>query len=135
MGSNLSLSEFCFKYKCSHICCNRPVVLEEEKVRITKYLGLSSFATRRLFKKRGKYYVIDKSPCPFLKEGKCSIEPIKPINCRIYPLVIMIKNNKPSWHISDDCPAAEHLDEEFIKNAKKAGRVLLDLHKSHGLLF
>ena len=51
------------------------------------------------------------SYCVFLKEGRCSIYSIRPIGCRLYPLVYDIDNDEPI--IDKECA---HPDAFLIKN-------------------
>ena len=124
MKEKNKLWKFCTE--CS-LCCSYPVVLPEERERIIKEAGLG-FRERRFFKKMGNYYIIDGDPCPFLEGNRCRIEKVKPLNCRIFPLVIL-REPEPKWVISPDCVMHNRIPKSFIAWAKKEGKRLLELHK------
>ena len=127
---SLSLSKHCFKNKCAYICCNNPIVLKEEKKKIIKYTRMGILKRWKIFKKHGAHYIINGTPCPFLKNGKCSIEPVKPLNCRIYPLIIIFKGNRPEWALDKECPAVPYLTKSFIEEAKMKGESLMKAAKN-----
>jgi len=112
---NTSLLPICLK--CGAQCCKRkgsPMVLPEEREKIIKHTG------KNAFKKEGNYYIIPKSPCPFLtKDDKCSIHSIRPFDCKIYPCNIIKKKDKFKIGISQICPAKMFVDKQFILDTKK----------------
>ena len=55
--------------------------------------------------------------CIFLKEGKCSIQDIKPVTCKVYPVMKLFTKSKPikPYYLLDlQCPAARKLPMEEI---------------------
>ena len=113
MKNNLSLLEYCAE--CKAKCCRygSPFLLESEKRRILNK------TKRNVFEKVNEYYIIHQEPCHFLKNNKCSIEEIKPIGCKAWPIGFKIKNNKMVFVVDENCPAVPHLTEDFINSAKK----------------
>jgi len=109
------------------MCCKYPFVLPEEREVIVKKTGLLK---KRFFKKRdGGYFVINRDPCPFLKKGECSIEKIKPLCCRVFPLVLSIEGDKFEWTVSEDCPLSSQVPESYFRKARGIEKKLLDWHK------
>jgi Fe-S-cluster containining protein len=115
---------------CDSRCCKYPIILPKERERIIKHKGMG-FLEKRVFRKRKGYYVIEKDPCPFLKDNRCVVEEVKPSNCRIFPLVFSPEENK--YIKSGECPV-KLLDKGFVKEALKNGSSLLKLHKKQGML-
>lgn len=113
MKNNLSLLKHCLV--CKAKCCKygSPFLLESEKNRILDK------TKKYVFEKINGYYIIPQEPCPFLKGNRCSIEEIKPIGCRAWPMGFKIKNNKIIFVIDESCPAVSHLTYDFINSAKK----------------
>jgi Fe-S-cluster containining protein len=126
------LKDFC--KNCDNRCCSLPVVLPEERKRIMKAAKIGLFRSWKLFNKRGDYYLIRGQRCPFLKEGRCSIEAARPLNCRIYPLVLSHPGRDAEWVITPECPRAEDIPPGFLEHAKKLGQPLLERHKEKGPL-
>ena len=59
--------------------------------------------------------------CSFLGEdNKCRIQKMKPLDCLCYPIKAVYDKGKIKFIIDAECPAAKHLDKEFIKHAKRA---------------
>ena len=117
-----SLGLYCVS--CS-LCCRKPFVLPEERARIAKRAG---FLKRRHIKREGDHYVIDGERCPFLKKGLCSIEDVKPLGCRVFPLVLARAEGKVAWTVSGECPRCNSLPEGFREKAEAEGRRLLEFH-------
>lgn len=115
-------------------CCAYPVVLPYEKDNIIRKTKMGFLQRRRIFAKRDGFYIIKGDPCPFLKNGKCSIEEVMPINCRIYPLALPHHRRDAEWELSPECPFHHRVSWEFIENAKKLGQPLLEKHREKGPL-
>ena len=116
------LAEYC---KACSLCCKHPFVLPEERDRIAARLGPLG---RRLLKKVGNHFIIDADPCPFLKDGSCTIEDIKPLCCRVFPLVLESDGRSFQWVVSEECALKRQVSREFIRQAELEGRRLLEYH-------
>ena len=114
MLSKLSLLPICLK--CRSQCCRSgsPIIFPKEREKIIK------FCSRDYFEKKSNYYIIPKNPCPYLtKNNLCSIEEVKPLDCTVYPVGPIHKNDKITVGVSQKCPAKFMLPEHFIPLAKK----------------
>jgi len=114
MNDKLSLLPVCLK--CGAQCCKHgsPIVSKEERDKILKFSG------KDYFEKKGDYYIIPKNPCPYLsKDDKCSIQKVKPKDCKTYPFSFVEDKNKLSFGISQTCPAKYLLSKEYISESKK----------------
>lgn len=120
----VNLGDYC---KTCSLCCKYPLVLPKERERIIKKARLG-LLKQRLFKRRGGYFILERDPCPFLKNGKCSIEEIKPLCCRLFPLVLSPEGGKFSWAISDECPLGDKVPKSYIRKARAIGKKMLDFH-------
>jgi len=132
MSGNEFTKDFCSG--CDRRCCSMPVVLPEERENIIKATRMGFLKRRRVFEKRGNYYLIRGEICPFLKEGKCSIEQVSPVNCRIFPLALNNQGKDAEWTLSPECPSSHKVPYEFVEHAKDLGQPLLDEHRKNGPL-
>ncbi|NQU99012.1 YkgJ family cysteine cluster protein [Candidatus Woesearchaeota archaeon] len=124
MSDPLSLYDIC--QECENACCTEPgppYVFEEEIDSIIN-LGKGNF----LVKVEGEdYYTIPRpNGCPYLEGGDCSINEVKPKDCKIYPIGFTL-DLKPG--ISVDCPAKDVLSEEFIEAALNIIETLTPIQK------
>ncbi len=108
----LSLLRYC--KKCGANCCKEgtPVVFPWEKEEIVDRTGKDPF------KKVKNFYIIPDHPCPFLKDNLCSIEDIKPLNCKIFPASVF-RGDKTIV----SCPVKK-LPPEFLENVKRIKKQL-----------
>lgn len=101
--------------KCGAQCCKygSPVVSAQE------YRQIINYCHRDYFKKlKNSFYLIPENPCPYLtKNNKCSIQPVKPLDCKIYPCGIILKKNTLVSSISQRCPAKFILPNQYTKKA------------------
>ncbi|MBL7206217.1 MAG: YkgJ family cysteine cluster protein [Candidatus Aenigmarchaeota archaeon] len=116
--SEFSLLEEC--KKCGAKCCKSgtPILLPWERDKIVKETG------RDVFEKAAKWYIFNKEngePCPFLKNDLCTIEEIKPINCKAFPAVIFGGIN-PEKTVKT-CPIKK-LPMDFVENVDKLRKQL-----------
>lgn len=106
--------------KCANCCKNMTVVLDEEDLKsIAKGLDISPGEVKASYTKSGEEsdeYIMDKKPCPFLKNNKCSIYPDRPKVCRSFPHLhkegIMFK----LWNVIENtsvCPIAFNVFEQM----------------------
>ena len=124
--------DFCDQ--CDRRCCSRPVALPEERERIIRATKMGILRRRRVFRKRQGHYIIEGEPCPFLKNGSCSIEEVRPLNCRIFPLALTHRGKDAQWALSPECPSIDNVPREFVEHAKIAGEALLEKHRKEGPL-
>ena len=124
--------DFCMD--CDRRCCTRAVVLPEEMKNMAMAAKMGFFQRRKVFQKRGDYYIIKGDVCPFLKDGLCSVEPVKPLNCRIFPLALTHPGKDAEWGVSPECPAFNKVPVEFVEHAKRLGQPLLERHREKGPL-
>jgi Fe-S-cluster containining protein len=129
---NVLNKDFCSG--CDRRCCSRPVVLPEEKEAIAKAARMGFLERRRLFERRGHYYILRGETCPMLKDGKCSVEEVRPLNCRIFPLALEHTGKDAEWALSPECPSYREVPHEFVEAAKEAARPLLERHRKRGAL-
>lgn len=77
------------KKGCIH-CCHIPVSISELEAKfITKHTSMKR-------SKANSFVNLDKSPCPFLKKGACSIYKVRPFVCRRH---VMLDNTAKWCHI------------------------------------
>jgi Fe-S-cluster containining protein len=65
--------------------------------------------------------------CPFLKEERCSIHDVRPIDCRSYPLVPQFEGNNIRFAMSKLCPYWMEIGDEFVRLFKRAWLMLSPL--------
>ncbi len=107
---------FPFCKVCPKNCCyiGSVNILPDEYTKIVERTG-----RKDVFKKVKDYYIIDKKkgvPCPFLKKDgfTCSIQDIKPTDCKVWPLYFNDKGEVEENTISPDCPANKFFTEDYI---------------------
>jgi Fe-S-cluster containining protein len=71
-------------------CCKvmRPAVGQAAAGRIARHLGISSEAFKNEyldFDREEQQYLMQRIPCPFLQENKCSLYELRPHDCRSFP--------------------------------------------------
>ena len=75
---------------CSN-CCKEilPILSENDIEQCTKGLNISAaeFKKKYLEKTDDGRNTFNKTPCPFLRESRCSIYEFRPSNCRSYPYI------------------------------------------------
>jgi len=81
----LKLSELINCRQCGKCCQqSRIAIFDEEVEKIADYLKVDFGEVKRLM---GVKNSLSTPPCPFWsKEEGCSIQPVKPVNCKIYPM-------------------------------------------------
>ena len=113
MSDKLSLYEVCTD--CDARCCRAqasPMVLPEERERILS-LGKGDFIEK--VEGRSIHTILaNETGCPYLEDGKCSIQTEKPLDCRIYPLGLDLELRTG---ISDVCAAKHLLNDDFFREA------------------
>ncbi len=96
--------------KCGHCCHGAATVslTDEEVADIRDFLGVSidELFSFYLIKngKRTEMKVVDGHCIFFNREGLCSIHPVKPHHCRVWPIHPSILNDENAWlAIKADC--------------------------------
>jgi Fe-S-cluster containining protein len=86
-------------------CCEKQgfVYLTEEDIdRIAEFLGVrrKTFESRHVYRTRNtrRLRTPRNSQCIFLREGGCSIHPVKPRQCRLFPFWPELVESKKEWH-------------------------------------
>ena len=77
--------------------------------RIPKYLKISEAEfIKKYTKEDGKHvHLIDKNDtdCVFLEDNKCTIYPVRPLQCRTFPFWPQNLKTEKRWHIiEEECP-------------------------------
>ncbi len=107
--------------KCGNCCrsFNPLRVRKEELKRIADHEGTSYKGLKRRLRavpQGDGTLEIHGGPCPFLEGDLCSVYPVRPSECRIYPASIIIRNlDDPEGHrLPSDCPALDELLLEVL---------------------
>lgn len=108
------------KKGCS-ICCEKAgdIVLlpREARLMAEKVPSSKESIYRRII--HGQTVELIKLPCPFLKEGLCSIEENRPFDCRIYPFDYCLSESKIIAISSGSCPSLKNIGENEDKWIRK----------------
>lgn len=117
---------------CGQCCQGTGISVDRDEVkRISEFLNIDEveFIKRYCIKKQNRYElkIADSNYCVFLKEKNgdkiCSIHPVKPKMCRIWPFIPAIISDEDEWDtIRDFCPGMNpgSCFEEFVEQAKKS---------------
>lgn len=117
----ISKSEIC--KTCAKCCKELFVVVGEDEIkRIAKFLKIDKKQFIKRFvetKINNEYYL--KRPCPFLKGNLCSIYPVRPKACTIFPFrifeILIIEIGVVSYFpyllYWDECPLSKELWDKF----------------------
>ena len=117
---NLSLKNYC--KACPKSCCFSGLVnisKEEYELILQKTGKKDAFTTN----KNGIIQIDNKvgNPCHFLANDgyTCTIQDIKPYECRAYPVYFGKNGNLDELIISSKCPASKFIDDDYMVEAKK----------------
>lgn len=104
---------------CARCCKVSPILLPEERDRLMEKLNLSQDD----FRNRGGVYQLKntlENCCPFLWYGRCRIQDIKPIDCRIWPIYFIPMGERFDLALGLDCIITERgeMAFEFIEFAR-----------------
>jgi len=58
-------------------------------------------------------------PCRHLKDGKCSIYDVRPLECRISPVKLTEQDGALYWMLTQECRAVKQADPEKLNDLKK----------------
>jgi len=109
---------------CDHkVCCTAcaSAIMDHEVDAIARYLNISSkkFKKRYVVKVRnelGNISIVSrklKEPCSFLKNGLCSVYPVRPRICRMYPFEVAANLGIVRIEGIDLCPVATVIGNEI----------------------
>jgi hypothetical protein len=124
--SDESVDMFFKNFQCRRCgkCCKGPLldgiaIMPSEVRRISRHLGISetAFMNKYVGARRSHLYGLLAYPCLFMKgETSCSIYPIRPMACRVFPMdFATFKGYGNELGVQAFCPAALDL---FIKITK-----------------
>ena len=88
---------------CTECCTQRGFVwlTEEDLARTAEFLGMTprAFEKRYVYRtsKRLRLRIPGATHCHFLQDGGCSIHPVKPTQCRIFPFWPELVESKREW--------------------------------------
>jgi len=88
---------------CTNCCEQKGYVYltESDLARIAKFLKMRAAEFERRFVYRTRHLlrlrIPRESQCHFLREGGCSIHPVKPTQCRIFPFWPELTDDKREW--------------------------------------
>lgn len=110
--ADMSLLDVCTE--CGGKCCVGPtLVTNEERQRIIALTGISRFEHWD-----DDFFYLHKGPCPYLKEGLCSVQEVKPFVCRIFPFVPRVVDGEYWLYCVGECEGAAKLSPPFIRKAR-----------------
>lgn len=110
-GDDMCLLHLCVT--CHGKCCvGRTMATAEEREEIIKYSAKDHF---RHWK--GDLYYLDKGQCPYLRSGLCSVQPVKPFICQIFPFVPRVVDGQFWLYCVGECDAGPKLSPQFIEKA------------------
>jgi Fe-S-cluster containining protein len=96
---------------CTKCCDVRGVVYitEDDLQRMALYEGLKPKAFEKKYVVRYKRLLRLRKPrrsqCHFLQAGGCSVHPVKPVQCRLYPFWPELVENRQNWNTEGKmCP-------------------------------
>lgn len=100
---------------CTECCTQRGFVwlTEEDLVRTAEFLGMTPRAFERQYiyrtRKRIRLRIPRDANCHFLRDGGCSIHPVKPTQCRIFPFWPELVESRREWRkTARYCPGLDH---------------------------
>ena len=93
------------------------MVIGEERHRIVSSRGEDHFVhwSEDLF-------FLERGPCPYLKNGLCSVQEIKPFVCQIFPFVPRVVDGEFWLFCVGECEAASRLPVGFTERAIRLAR-------------
>jgi len=54
--------------------------------------------------------------CGFFEDGRCATQKLKPIECKLYPLIFYERGNSVNLELDLRCPEAKKIDKNYIIN-------------------
>ena len=94
---------------CCKVSGGLVVVIDQEIKPLAKHLGISDDAFLKQYtRNEGKYLSLidrDREDCIFLKENKCTVYTVRPIQCRTFPFWPQNLKSQKRWLlVQDECP-------------------------------
>jgi Fe-S-cluster containining protein len=62
-------------------------------------------------------FFLERGPCPYLKDGLCSVQEVKPFVCQIFPFVPRVVDGEFWLFCVGECDAASKLPAGFTERA------------------
>lgn len=113
---------------CTNCCRQKGFVYitEGDLQRISSFLGMTAAEFERVYVYRTKHLLRLRMPrhtqCHFLREDGCSIHPVKPVQCRIFPFWPELVDHKREWRKTAAwCPGIGKGKLVQIETARKLG--------------
>lgn len=120
---------------CTECCTQRGFVwlTEDDLVRAAGFLGMTPRAFERKYiyrtSKRIRLRVPREANCHFLREGGCSIHPVKPTQCRIFPFWPELVESRREWRkTAKYCPGLDQGPLVQIETAKALAREMREAY-------
>ena len=93
-------------------CCDQSgfvYLTEDDLKRAARFVGLSARRFEERYVYRTRHLLRFRKPpdkqCPFLEEGRCSIHPAKPTQCRTFPFWPELVESRAEWKRTGEyCP-------------------------------
>lgn len=116
VSAKMSLLDAC---GCKGSCCvGRTVATNIERRRIVQSSGSDHFIHWR----RDLYY-LERGQCPYLEDGLCSVQEVKPFACLVYPFVPRVVEGELWLYRVSECSCASRLPDGFQMNAVRLAKL------------
>jgi uncharacterized protein len=84
-------------------------ITEDDLKRIAAFVGMTAEDFERKYVFRTRYLLRLRKPrnaqCHFLKDGGCSVHPVKPVQCRLFPFWPELVESRTEWNrAAKRCP-------------------------------
>ena len=100
---------------CGGLCCKLGgVIATQNEIDVIIHRGLTSY----FIEIENGIYGIDwgeDGTCPYFENNRCSIHAVRPLGCRLFPVVQTLSREI----LLVECPLAAHLSEKVVQNRKK----------------
>ncbi len=121
-------------------CCRQPgfvYLTERDLLRAAAFLGMTAEAFERKYVYRTRRLLRLRTPregrCHFLREDGCSIHPVKPAQCRIFPFWPELVESRREWQKTGAyCPGIGKGPLVQIETARKEAA---DMRESYPALY
>lgn len=103
---------------CGGRCCvGRTMVSEWERLRIITLTERDHFVHWS-----DDLFYLERGPCPYLENGRCSVQEVKPFVCQIFPFVPRVVDGEIWLFCVAECGAASKLPAGFTERALRMAR-------------